>query len=50
MKTKSLSDNCILANNFFNPVVVKHSTSVINPPSLIMESFNFNKCDWELFI
>ena len=46
----SLSDHCILTINSFIPVVVNHSTSVINPPSSVMESLNFNKCDWELLI
>ena len=49
MKT-SLSDHCILTINSFIPVVVNHSTSEINPPSSVMESLNFNKCDWELLI
>ena len=46
----SLSDHCILTINSFIPVVVNHSTSEINPPSSVMESLNFNKCDWELLI
>ena len=46
----SLSDHCILTINSFIPVVVNHSTSVINSPSSVMESLNFNKCDWELLI
>ena len=45
-----LSDHCILTINSFIPVVVNHSTSIINPPSSVIESLNFNKCDWELLI
>ena len=46
----SLSYHCILTINSFIPVVVNHSTSVVNPLSSVIESLNFNKCDWELLI
>ena len=46
----SLSDYSMLTISYFILVVVNHCTSVINLPSSVVESMNFNKCDWELLI
>ena len=44
----SISDHCILHINSSIPVMIKHSSSILYPPTSLLASLNFNKCSWDL--
>ena len=44
----SISDHCILHVNSSIPVLDKQQSSILNPPTSLMASLNFNKCSWDL--